>query len=82
MIEFLTDILTLRLLPLKKAEFLLSRSMGRTAFIGVVLGFVLALFVDEWFVVPFVVLKTIVDVGEPIQHFFGRGEMDIPLASS
>ena len=74
--ELFVDILTLRPLPLKKAEFLLSKSMGKTAvlFFGVFFGILLAAWVNEWFVVPLVVLKTIIDVGEPIQFFLGKGE--------
>ena len=72
--EFLVDILALRPLPLKKAEFLLSKSMGKTAvlFFGVFFGVFLAAFVSEWFVIPLVVLNTIVDIGEPIQFFLGK----------
>lgn len=74
--ELITNILTLRPLPLKKAELLLSRSMGQTAllFLGIFIGVFLAGFVNEWFVVPFIVMKTIVDVGEPIQFFLGKEE--------
>jgi hypothetical protein len=73
--EFLVDLLTLRPLPLKKAEALLTRSMGRTAllFLCIFIGLFLAAFVNEWFLVPFIVLKTVVDIGEPIQFFVGRG---------
>lgn len=74
--EFFVDVVTLRPLPLKKAEFLLSKSMGKTAvlFFGVFIGIFLAAWVNEWFVVPLVVFKTIIDVGEPIQFFLGKGE--------
>ena len=77
--EFIVDVLTLRPLPLRKAELYLSRSMGRSAllFLCIFLGMFLAAFVNEWFVLPFIVLKTIVDVGEPIQFLFGK-EKDSP----
>ena len=72
--EFIIDIFTLRPLPLRKAEHYLTRSMGRSAllFMGIFLGIFLAGIVNEWFVVPFIVLKTIVDIGEPIQFLFGK----------
>ena len=74
-VELFVDVVTLRPLPLKKAEFLLSKSMGKTAvlFFGVFFGVFLAGFVDEWFVVPLIALKTIIDIGEPIQFFLGKG---------
>ena len=72
--EFLVDVVTLRPLPLKKAEFLLSNSMGKTAvlFFGVFFGIFLAGFVSEWFVIPLVALKTVIEIGEPIQFFLGK----------
>ena len=79
--EFFVDIITLRPLPLKKAEFLLSKSMGKTAvlFFGVFFGIFLAAWVNEWFVIPLVVLKTIIDVGEPIQFFLGKDETEASI---
>ena len=79
--ELVVDILTLHPLPLKKAEFLLSRSMGKTAvlFFGVFFGIFLAAWVNEWFVIPLVVLKTIIDIGEPIQFFLGKDEAESSL---
>ncbi len=81
--EFIADVLTLAPLPLQKAEFFLSRSMGRSAllFVAVFVGMLLAALVNEWFVVPFVVLKLIADIGEPIQFFLGKGEANVPLAA-
>lgn len=80
--EFFVDVVTLRPLPLEKAEFLLSNSMGKTAvlFFGVFFGVFLAGFVNEWFVLPLVALKTIVDIGEPIEYFFGK-DNDVPLSA-
>ncbi len=81
LVEFLTNLITLRPLPLRKAEFILTRSLGRTAllFLGVFLGVFFAAFVNEWFVVPFIALKTLVDIGEPIQYFLGKGENEVSL---
>lgn len=72
--EFVVNILTLRPLPLRKAEFFLSKSMGKTAllFIGVFIGAFLSAYEKAWFVIPFIVLKTIADIGEPIQFFLGK----------
>jgi len=69
--EFLGDTLMLRPLTLAKSEEFLKRSMGRIAllFLSVFLGVFLALFVDKWFVLPFVGLKTLVDVVGIIQIF-------------
>lgn len=80
--EFFVDVVTFRPLPLKRAEFLLSNSMGKTAvlFFGVFFGVFLAGFVNEWFVLPLIVLKTIIDIGEPIQFFLGKGENIPPFA--
>ena len=80
-IEFFVNLVTLRPLPLRKAEFLLTRSMGKAAllFLGIFMGFFLAGFVDEWFVVPFIALKSIVDIAEPIQFFLGKQEIGVPF---
>jgi hypothetical protein len=79
--ELFVNILTLRPMPLKKAEFLLSGGMGKTAvlFFGVFFGVFLAAWVDEWFVIPLIVLKTIIDIGEPIQFFLGKDEVESSL---
>lgn len=48
--------------------------MGKTAllFIGVFIGAFLSAYEKAWFVIPFIVLKTIADIGEPIQFFLGK----------
>ncbi len=55
----------LRPLDMADAETLISRDMGRIAILhlGVLFGVFLAAFRTEWFVWPFLVLKTIVDIG-------------------
>jgi len=72
-LEFVGDFLMLRPLTLTQTEVFLKRSMGRVAllFLSVFVGFFLALVVDKWFVVPFILLKTLVDIGEQIQIFKG-----------
>lgn len=79
--EFVVSVLTLRPLPLRRAEFLLSKSMGKTAllFIGVFIGAFLSPFDKSWFVIPFIVLKTIADIGEPIQFFLGKESEDMSV---
>jgi hypothetical protein len=72
-LEFFGDFLMLRPLTLAKTEVFLKRSMGRVAllFISVFIGIFLALFANKWFVVPFIALKTLVDIGEQIEIFKG-----------
>lgn len=83
-LEFVADFIMMRPLSLTKAEIFLNRSLGRVVFLFlcVFLGIFLALFVDRWFIVPFIILKTIVDIGEQIQIFtgYGRNDENIPLA--
>lgn len=78
--ELVVNVLTLRPLPLNKAEHFLTGSMGKSAllFFGVFIGWFLAIFVTTWFVVPFVIMKLIVDIGEPIQFFLGKGGSKVP----
>lgn len=72
-LEFFGDFLMLRPLTLAQTEVFLKRSMGRVAllFLAVFVGFFLAAVADRWFVVPFVVLKTYVDIVEQVQIFRG-----------
>lgn len=78
--EFFGDFLMLRPLTLAQTEVFLKRSMGRVAllFLSVFLGIFLAAFVNKWFVVPFVVLKTLVDIVEQVQIFKGFAEKKQP----
>jgi Family of unknown function (DUF6498) len=75
-LEFIADSIMLRPLSLSKAGIFLNRSLGRVflLFLGVFIGIFVALFADKWFVLPFVILKTIVDIGEQIQIFTGFGK--------
>lgn len=83
-LEFIADFIMLRPLSLVKTEVFLNRSLGRIAllFLCVFLGIFLALFVDKWFVVPFIILKTLVDIGEQIQIFTGFGKKDEDILST
>lgn len=79
---FIYDLVTLRPLPLPHAEKLLEQSLGRVLLLAgsVFIGVVAALWVDDWFVVPFIVLKTIVDVAGQIEFFRARmrGRLETP----
>ena len=69
LLNFVANLLWLRPLSAQRATFLLQQSLGRVAllYLAVGVGFVLALFVERWFVLPFAVLKTIVDLAAPFQ---------------
>lgn len=77
--EFFSNLYLLRPLSLAESETLLTRGLGRIAFlfISVFIGIFLAAFADNWFVLPFIILKTIIDIAEPIQFFIGK-EQPIP----
>ncbi len=71
-VEFFSNLFLMRPLSLKKAEFFLSDSLGGIAFIvvAVFIGFFLAIFSEEWFVLPFLILNAIIVIGLPIQYFW------------
>lgn len=85
-LEFIADFIMLRPLSLTKADVFLQRSLNRVVllFLGVFCGVFLALFVDKWFVVPFIILKTTADIADQIQIFtgFGKKEKDILKAQN
>jgi hypothetical protein len=70
-VEFAGDMIMLFPLTLKKSEDFLNRTLGRVflLLLCVFLGVFSAAFVDEWFVVPFIALKTLVDLGEQVLVF-------------
>jgi hypothetical protein len=72
-LEFFGDFLMLRPLTLAQTEVFLKRSMGRVAllFLSVFIGIFLAFWVQKWFVIPFIALKTMADIGEQVQIFKG-----------
>lgn len=71
---FIYDLFALRPLPLARAEKLLEQSLGRVLLLAgsVFIGVIAAFFVDDWFVLPFIVLKTLNDVVSQIQFFSAR----------
>lgn len=77
-LEFIGALLMLRPLTLLKAQLFLNRSLGRIflLYLCVFVGIGIAFFVEKWFILPFIILKTIVDIGEQIQLFTGSGKRD------
>jgi cytochrome c biogenesis protein CcdA len=67
--SFTGDVWQMEPLTLDAAGTVLEKSLGRVFLLhlGVFIGVIIAAFFRQWFVVPFIVLKTIVDVGTPIQ---------------
>jgi hypothetical protein len=71
---FIWDLFLLRPLSLARGETLLKASLGRInlLYLAVFIGICVAFFEGRWFLGPFVVFKTIVDIGAPLQFFWGR----------
>lgn len=71
---FAFDLFSIRSLSIAEAGTYLEKSLGRVFLLhlGVFIGVILAAFLNKWFVAPFIVLKTIVDIGTPIQAFLNR----------
>jgi hypothetical protein len=69
LLDFVGGLLWQRSLTLVRTESLMERSLGRVAllYFAVFLGVILAAFDVRWFLLPFIGLKTVADVGEPIQ---------------
>ncbi|MCB9100538.1 MAG: hypothetical protein H6632_13425 [Anaerolineales bacterium] len=69
LVGFLADLVWLRPLSLAQAEKLGEQSMGRAAllYVAVFAGLCAASFHPYGFLLPFIGLKTMVDVGQPIQ---------------
>lgn len=67
--NFVIDLFLLGPLPVSRAEALLQQSFGRVALLhlAVFVGVFLALIVEQWFIVPFAILKTLADLTRPIQ---------------
>ena len=80
---FIWDYFLLRPLPLTQAETLLTASLGRVVllFLAVFAGVFVALFNDYWFLGPFIVLKTLVDVASQLKFLFGRRDTALALES-
>ena len=72
-LEFVGDFIMLRPLSLAQADIFLTRSIRRVflLFLGVFLGVFLAAFGVKMFVAPFVILKTLADIGDQIEIYQG-----------
>ncbi len=75
---FLVDLVYMRPLSLPRAEKVLERSLGRIflLYLAVFVGMFLAIFGLASFFIPFVVLKTLVDIGYLLQAFPGARRVD------
>ena len=82
LLGFLVDLVYMRPLSLPRAEKVLERSLGRIflLYLAVFVGMFLAIFGLASFFIPFVVLKTLVDIGYLLQAFPGtrRSEETAP----
>jgi hypothetical protein len=76
LVGFFFNLILLRPLSISRAEELLTEVLGRVFLLVLCLfiGVFVALFVDKWFVIPFIILKTIIDFGGLIQSFTGNGD--------
>jgi hypothetical protein len=74
LLNLLGDVVWLRALSLDQAEKLLNQSMGRVAllYLAVFAGVCAAPFHADGFLLPFIGLKTMVDIGQPIQALYQR----------
>lgn len=80
LLNLLGDMVWLRALSLDRAEKLLEQSMGRVAllYLAVFAGICAAPFHVYGFLLPFIGLKTMVDVGQPIQALYQRWSQTRP----
>ncbi len=77
-LEFVADTLMIRRLTLFQAELFLNRSLGRVLlfFLSVFAGYFLIIFGVEWFVVPFLALKTMADIGAHVEMLTGYNDLE------
>ena len=74
-LEAFSDLFFIRPASFEWAEGLVQQTMGRVAllYLGVFIGVFIGVFgKTEWFVIPFIGLKTMVDVGGPLQLAWGQ----------
>lgn len=73
LLEFFSNLYLLRPLSFKQSQHLLSYSFGGMAvlFISIFLGYLAAAFNISPYL-PFIVLKTFIDIGQPVQYFLGQ----------
>jgi len=70
-IEFIGALVMMSPFSLRQAETFLNRTLGRVILLMlcVLLGVFCAAWINEWFVIPFIALKSIVDIGEQFKIF-------------
>jgi len=73
LLDFFSNLYLLRPLSLKESQHLLSYSFGGMAvmFVSIFLGFFAAAIGISVYL-PFIVLKTFIDIGQPVQYFLGQ----------
>lgn len=73
LLEFFANLYLLRPLSFKESQYLLSYSFGGMAvmFVSIFLGFFAAALGISVYL-PFIVLKTFIDIGQPVQYFLGQ----------
>lgn len=76
--EFFSNLYLLRPLSFKESQHLLSYSFGGMAvmFVSIFLGFFAAAIGISVYL-PFIVLKTFIDIGQPVQYFLGQSRSPI-----
>ncbi len=81
---FLADLVLLGPMTPPQAERVLQQSMGRVAllFFAVFIGIFVALVNINWFVIPFIVLRTVTDLAISVQGFSARVKTAASTAQS
>jgi hypothetical protein len=72
--ELVADLILWRRLSLAQSETLLLQSLRRAfvLYFGVFIGLCGAAYAGSWFVTPFIVLKTLMDLGTQVEYFLKR----------
>jgi hypothetical protein len=72
--ELVADVMLWRRLSLAQAEALLLQSLRRAfvLYFGVFAGVCGAAYAGSWFVIPFIVFKTLMDLGMQVEYFLKR----------
>jgi hypothetical protein len=72
--ELVADLILWRRMSLGQADILLLQSLRRAfvLYFGVFIGLCGAAYTGSWFVIPFIVLKTLMDVGTQVEYFLKR----------
>jgi hypothetical protein len=75
--ELVADLILWRRLSLAQSETLLLQSLRRAfvLYFGVFAGLCGAAYAGSWFVIPFIVLKTLMDLGTQVEYFLKRRPM-------